>query len=117
MDADTSLVAKALIILAGGSTIAAFGMTIRIGRRQRDLLEWVRTARPAVWRLLPRGMHWLPEAAMVARLRRDLSGDNDFAQRDMAAQRGRPFMLAALLAGMASIGIVAAGVAFGVWTI
>ena len=85
MDADTSLIAKSLIILAALSMIAAFRMTILNDRRQRELLDWVRTARPAVWRSLPRKMRWLPEAAMLARLRRELVRDNDFAQRDMAA--------------------------------
>ena len=84
-------------------------------RRQRALLNWVRAARPAAWQSLPRTVHFLPGTA--AQLRRQLVGDGDFAVRDKAARRGRPAMLAALLAGIAAIGMTLAGVALGVWSI
>ncbi len=114
---ETSVAVKALISLAAISTIAAFVLNIRNERRQRDLLNWVQAARPAAWQSLPRSVHFLPGAAAVARLRRQLVGDIDFAVRDTAARRGRPAMLAALVTGVAAIGLTLVGVVLGVWSI
>ncbi len=117
MEAETSVAVKALICLATLSTIAAFTMTIVNDRRQRDLLQWVRTARPAAWRAMPRTVYLLPDAAAVAYFRRQLASDIDFVLRDAAARRGEPAMFAALATGVAAIGITVGGVVLGVWSI
>ncbi len=117
MESVTSVAVKALIILATLSTIAAFYLTIVNDRRQRDLLQWVRTARPAAWRAMPRTVYLLPDAAAVAYFRRQLASDVDFVLRDAAARRGQPAMFAALAMGIAAIGMTVGGVALGVWSI
>ena len=105
MESVTSVVVKALISLAALSTIAAFCMTIINDRRQRDLLQWVQAARPAVWRAMPRTVYLLPDAAAAAYFRRQLASDIDFVIRDTAARRGQPAMLAALAMGIAAIAL------------
>ncbi len=119
VDMETSVAVKALLGVAGVAgvaTVAAFILNIMNERRLRGLLNWVRTARPAAWQLLPRSVHLLPGTAAMVHLRRHLAGDIDFAIRDAAARRGRPAMLGALLTGVAAIGVVIAGVVLGVWS-
>lgn len=117
VDMETSVAVKALLSVAGVATVAAFILNIMNERRLRGLLNWVRTARPAAWQLLPRSVHLLPGTAAMVHLRRHLAGDTDFAVRDRAARRGRPAMLGALLTGVAAIGLTLAGVVLGVWVI
>jgi len=114
---ETSIEIKVLIIIAAGAVLSAYAISWRATSKTHQLVAWIEATYPELWNTLPRHhRNWFKGAAIEGLRHRGLKDDREFAHRYDEIKRLNRWMIALIIAGSATIGIVLFGTQFGGWS-
>ncbi len=117
MELGTSPAIIVLTLAAVGTGLAAYGLSIREGRRFRRLVKWIEAHHGERWRALPGFTRRLNPKGGVEFLRRHgLAEDPEFMDLYRRAKHGNPRQLLFALTSLALIGVILLGVRYLGWS-
>ncbi len=117
MESATSPIVILLSLAAAAAVLGAWALSIREGRRFRELVAWIETHHGARWAALPGAARRFNAAGGVEHLcSQGLGEDPEFMARYRTVKRGKPWQWALLAVGMALIGAILLGVRYLGWT-
>ncbi len=113
---DTSVEVKILIVLAAVVLLSAFALSWRANLEFRRLVAWIEATYPDRWNALHWTLRRIGKGSAVAGLsHRGLGNDPEFARRYGEFRRLQHWMIALVIIGSASIGLVLFGTRFWGW--
>lgn len=117
MESATSPIIILLVLAAAAAALGAWVLSIREGRRFRELVAWIEARHGARWAALPRVARRFNRVGAVEQLRRHgLGEDPEFMARYQEVKRGKPLQAILLLLGIALIGAIPLGERYLGWT-